>query len=93
MNSSQEFANRRCSKDITFKQMCKSCGGITEDVMAWHGIGATHADMRIYKHVCAQDKKQRMSSTAEISDKFPVTSMDKQSLGIPHDSKTKRERC
>ena len=56
--------------------MCKNCGGITADVMAWHGIGVTHADMRIYKHVCAQDKKQRMSSTDEISDKLPLTSMD-----------------
>ena len=45
----------------------------------WHGIGAIHADMHIYKHVCAEYKKQPMSSTAEISDKFPVTSMDEQS--------------
>ena len=45
----------------------------------WHGIGAIHADMHIYKHVCAQYKKQPMSSTAEISDKFPVTIMDEQS--------------
>ena len=45
----------------------------------WHGIGAIHADMHIYKHVCAEYKKQPMSSTAEISDKFPVTIMDEQS--------------
>ena len=86
MNSSQEFATRRCIKDITFKQICKSCGGTTED-----GIGAIHVDMYIYMHVCAQYKKQSMSSTAGIPDKFPVTSKGKQSLGTPHERKTMRD--
>ena len=76
MNSSQEFATRRCSKDITLKQMCNSCGDTTEDGMASALNMLT--DMHIYKHVSAQYKKQPMSSTSEISDKFPVASMERQ---------------
>ena len=64
--------------------MAKAGRGTTEA-----GIGAMHND--IYMHVCAQNKKQSMSSTAGISDKFPVTSKGKQSLGTPHERKTMRD--
>ena len=64
--------------------MAKAGRGTTEA-----GIGAMHND--IYMHVCAQNKKQSISSTAGISDKFLVTSKGKQSLGTPHERQTMRD--
>ena len=65
-------------------KMARAGRGTTEA-----GIGAMQND--IYMHVRAQNKKQSMSSTAGISDKFLVTSKGKQSLGTPHERKTMRD--